>query len=214
MKIDYLGHACFRITSENGTRIITDPYQGVGYELPQNLTAEIVTVSHGHFDHNNISAVGENPTIIDRSGISRVYDIDFNGLDTYHDNRQGALRGKNIVYSFIVDGVRCCHLGDIGEPWHTNFLQNLENTDVLMIPVGGTYTIDTAQAQVYLENLKPKIAILMHFKPKDGCLDIASQEEVLSAFKNAKTIEKSLEITRERLINQTTEILIMERIGE
>lgn len=214
MKIDYLGHACFRITSASGTRIITDPFQGVGYELPNNVTAEIITVSHGHFDHDNISAVSGNPIVIDGSGINRACDIDFHGTETFHDNRQGALRGKNIVYSFSVDGVRCCHLGDIGEPWRDGFLEIAKNTDVLMIPVGGTYTIDVVQAKVYLENLNPKIAILMHFKPKAGCLDIASEEDVLSAFKSAKTLDKSLEITKERLNNQTTEILIMERAGE
>lgn len=214
MELEYLGHACFLITSANGTRIITDPYQRVGYELPENLTADIVTVSHGHFDHNYISGVSGQPIIIDKSGDFQVYGITFHGEDTYHDDHNGALRGKNIVYSFTVDGVRCCHLGDLGEPWREDILNIAKGVDLLMIPVGGTYTIDALQANIYIKKLKPRMAVLMHFKGIGGTIDIASKEAVLSKIDGVKELGNRLSILPKNTDIQDTEIYIMKRTGE
>ena len=186
MQIEYLGHASFLITTENGIKIVTDPYQGVGYELPSDLQADIVTVSHGHFDHNYTAAVKGKPMLIDCVGKQRAGGIDFYGEHTFHDPKQGKLRGDNVVFSFTVDGIRSCHLGDLGEAYNEEIVKKIGSVDVLFIPIGGTYTIDAKQAKAYIEAIAPKIAIPMHYRPIDGCLDIASADGFLRLFNGSR----------------------------
>lgn len=180
MKITYLGHSCFCIESKNGTKLITDPYTKVGYELPKNLSADILLCSHGHFDHNYVRAIGGNPLIFTESGKYSVNGIDIEGFDSWHDPKQGALRGKNVIFHFTVDGVRFCHFGDLGESYCDDVAKKVSNADVWLIPVGGTYTIDAAQAKEYIEKLSPKVVIPMHYLPADGALDIAKIDVFLS----------------------------------
>ncbi len=116
MKIKWLGHASFLITSDSGIKIITDPYEtggGLSYgEIKES--ADIVTVSHDHFDHNNVAAVPGNPQVV--KGTAEVKGIEFKGISTYHDEAKGGQRGKNTILCFEVDGIRVCHLGDLGHP--------------------------------------------------------------------------------------------------
>src|SRR4030042_2055382 len=117
MKVKLLGHASFLISSETGVKIITDPYpQGSGLSYaPVNETADIVTVSHDHFDHNNISSVPGTPEVITGNGIKNVKGIQFKGMATHHDQSQGKERGANTIFCFSVDGIKLCHLGDLGD---------------------------------------------------------------------------------------------------
>ena len=173
MKITYLGHSCFCFEAKDGTKLITDPYTRVGYELPNGLTADIVLVSHGHFDHAYLNAVGGNPTVVSEAGNYTVNGIEIKGVDTWHDPKQGALRGKNVVFQFTIDGITVCHFGDLGEGYCDKTANAVLGADVWLIPVGGTYTIDAAQAKEYADKLSPKIIIPMHYRPTDGALDIA-----------------------------------------
>ena len=103
MKFKWLGHACFVITSANGTKIITDPYlvdRGIHYSNIDEK-ADIVLVSHDHWDHNNVSAVKGNPIVIKDSGIHFAEDIKFKGIATYHDNSSGKERGPNNIFCFF-----------------------------------------------------------------------------------------------------------------
>ena len=180
MKITYLGHSCFCIESENGTKLITDPYTKVGYELPKGLSADIVLSSHGHFDHNYVCAIGGSPSILTEAGNYSVNGIDIEGFDSWHDPKQGALRGKNVIFHFTVDGVRFCHFGDLGESYCADTAKKVANADVWLLPVGGTYTIDATQAKEYMDKLSPKAVIPMHYLPADGALDIAKIDDFLS----------------------------------
>ena len=162
--IKWNGHSCFSITSENGTRIVTDPFgEGIGYKV-QDLHAEIVSVSHDHFDHNYLEAVKSNFTAIRERGKFKVEGIKINGTKTYHDTESGAQRGENTVYTYKVDGVNVCHLGDLGHELTNEQVKSIEKVDILMIPVGGLYTIDGATAAKVVNQLNPKVVIPMHYK--------------------------------------------------
>lgn len=164
MKIKWLGHASFMITSDSGTKIITDPYVTGGAlnygEIKES--ADIVTVSHEHFDHNNAAAVGGNPEVVKEA--KEVKGIKLNGVPTYHDDAGGSQRGSNIIFCFEVDGVKVCHLGDLGHPLTDKQVADLGSVDVVMVPVGGNYTIDAKIATEVCGKLAPRVIIPMHFR--------------------------------------------------
>ena len=172
MKITYLGHSCLCFESKDGVKLITDPYTRVGYELPKGLSADVVLVSHGHFDHAYVNAINGNPMVINEAGNYTVKGISVKGADTWHDPKQGALRGKNVVFQFTMDGITFCHFGDLGEGYNEKTAQAISGADVWLIPVGGTYTIDAIQAKEYMDKLCPKLVIPIHYRPADGGLDI------------------------------------------
>jgi len=179
MKIKWLGHASFLITSETGTRIITDPYvvtETLTYgEIKES--ADIVTVSHEHTDHNNVSAVRGSPEVV--RGTAKVKGIEFKGTPTYHDDAGGKSRGKNTVFYFVVDGVKVCHLGDLGHPLNDKQVAELGSVDILLIPVGGFFTIDAKVASRLCDRLKPKVIIPMHFKNDRCAFPLAGVDEFL-----------------------------------
>ena len=164
MKIKWLGHASFLITSDSGTKIITDPYTTTKtFKYGEiNEATDIVTVSHEHGDHNNVAAVKGNPKIVRES--QEVKWIKFKGVASYHDTSQGSQRGKNTVFCFEVDGIRVCHLGDLGHPIGDKEVAEIGKVDILLIPVGGFYTIDAKVASEVCQQLSPKVIIPMHYK--------------------------------------------------
>lgn len=182
MKIRYLGHSCFQLIAKNGTSIITDPYTKVGYELPDGLWTDIVTVSHGHFDHNYTQAMHGN-VVINKAGEYSFNQVRITGIDSWHDEKQGVLRGANVIFKIKMDGIVVCHLGDLGEPFQEDFLKKIGEVDVLLLPIGGTYTIDSKQAKTYADKIAPKKIIPMHYRPADGTLDITDADEFLSQYK-------------------------------
>lgn len=164
MKISWLGHSCFKIEDDSGTVIVTDPFdESVNYPPPQ-IRADVVAVSHDHHDHNNTKALKGNPPVVRGPGKKAAAGIEFEGIATYHDERGGKLRGKNTIFCFEMDGVRVCHLGDLGHQLGEEEVAALGKVDVLMIPVGGTFTLDGEGAKKVAGQIKPKIAIPMHFK--------------------------------------------------
>jgi len=165
MKIKWLGHASFLITSDTGVKIITDPYEpilGMNYK-PIDEFADIVTVSHGHSDHNNVTAVQGNPQVIDESTPVEMKGIKISGIDTFHDSSSGNERGPNIIYCMEVDGIKICHLGDLGHMLSDRQVAAIGKVDVLMAPVGGNFTIDAGTADAVIEKLKPAVVMPMHF---------------------------------------------------
>ncbi len=168
MKIEYLGHACFMIISDAGIKIITDPYTAGGDlnygEIKES--ADIVTVSHEHGDHNNVAAVGGNPEVV--RGTTKIKGIEFKGIPTYHDEVGGNKRGDNTILCFEIDGVRVCHTGDLGHQLSDKQVAELGRIDILLIPVGGFYTIDAKVAGQVCDRLEPKVIIPMHYKT-DRC---------------------------------------------
>lgn len=214
MKIIYLGHSCFLFENEQGTRLITDPYTRVGYELPSGLTADVVLTSHGHFDHNYTQAIQGDFVVLDKAGKYNIKGIEVEGFDSWHDPKQGALRGGNVIFNFTIDGISFCHFGDLGEPYSAEMIEKISSAEVWLIPVGGTYTIDTAGALEYMAKLSPKLVIPMHYRPSDGALDIAPIAEFLAKIEEERIIpceNGEFELDKDLLTRETGKIIYMER---
>jgi L-ascorbate metabolism protein UlaG (beta-lactamase superfamily) len=191
MKIKWLGHASFLITSDAGTKIITDPYEtGDGLSYGQiKESADIVTVSHDHADHNNVAAVQGSPKVV--RGTVEVKGIKFKGIPTYHDDAGGRQRGKNTIFCFEVDGIRVCHLGDLGHRLNDSQVAELGTVDILLIPVGGFFTIDAKLAGQLCDRLKPKVIIPMHYKNDRCAFPIAGVDEFLRGKKEVSRLDAS-----------------------
>lgn len=209
MKIRYFGHSCFEFTTESGAKVITDPYTNVGYELPAGLTSDVLTISHSHFDHNYAQAIDCEMVFAD-AGQKVFQGMEFFGIDSYHDPKKGALRGKNIIFKIKMDGITVCHMGDIGEACAKDMVKKIGEIDVLLIPVGGTYTVDALGAKKYADDLKPKVIIPMHYKPDDGVLDIDGIETFLNLYpaQQVKCVEDGVA----ELNQKTSGIIYMKRV--
>lgn len=199
MKIKWLGHSCFLLEESTGTKVVTDPYScEVGHKMP-SVEANAVTVSHNHKDHNNISAVGGNPEIISSVGAFEVGGIHIYSIPSFHDDSGGKIRGSNLIFKFRLDGVEICHLGDIGQECSAKILDAIGSTDVLILPVGGTYTIDAKTAKDYVDKIMPDIVIPMHYKTEDCVYNIDYVDSFLDYFeKNSITYIKGDELELDR----------------
>lgn len=164
MIIKWLGHSCFMLTDSNGVRILTDPCDPpTGYDIPPQQ-ADAVTASHGHHDHNYFELV-TNPDAqrITTPGKHQVKGVAIEGFPVWHDAEQGALRGSNIIYIIEMDGVRVMHCGDLGHIPDGDTLAALGRVDVLLLPIGGVYTIDYEQALELMGLIRPSVTIPMHY---------------------------------------------------
>ncbi len=204
MKITWIGHACFSIEAEEG-RIITDPFaEEIPYEFPE-VAADLVMISHEHFDHNAAHRIPGDRSVVHGTGSFEIGGIPIEGIPGYHDDEGGAARGENILYAFTLESVRIAHLGDLGAPLDEAQREALADVDVLLIPVGGHYTIDARQAASLLDELpQVKLVIPMHFKT-DVISDwpIETVEEFESLMDNVRRIGASaVELTRQSLPEQ------------
>jgi len=193
MKIKWLGHACFLITSKAGLRIITDPYTvggGINYS-PIEESADVVLVSHGHGDHSNVSAVRDQPEVVRRTGVNTARGIQFKGVATYHDTSQGKQRGNNIIFCFTLDGIRVCHLGDLGHVLGPEQVGEIGGVDILFVPVGGFYTVDADAASQVCDQLEPRVIIPMHFRTSKCTLPIAGVDDFLKNKRKVKKMDSS-----------------------
>lgn len=191
MRVKWLGHASFLITSDKGTRILTDPYV-TGGELNYGEireSADIVTVSHEHFDHANVATVGGNPEVVTKP--IYIKGIPFQAVSTYHDEVKGSKRGKNTIFYFEVDGIKICHLGDLGHQLNNVQADKIGALDILLVPVGGYYTIGAREATGICNLLKPKVIIPMHFKNKRCTFPIAKVDEFLQGKKGISKMDSS-----------------------
>lgn len=164
MDITYLGHASFKIKGKNAT-VVTDPYDAndVGFKFP-TTEADIVTVSHEHGDHNKVEKITGEPFIIRGPGEYEVKGVSVLGFPTFHDDKKGEEKGSNTIYVFEIEGLRIAHLGDLGHKLSEKLVEDLGDIDILLIPVGGFYTIDAATAVEVVQSIEPSIVIPMHFK--------------------------------------------------
>ncbi len=163
MYISWLGHSCFRIRGSQAT-VITDPYSPtLGYSMGKP-SANIVTVSHQHPGHSYVQDIGGEPRLIAGPGEYEISDVLVIGIATFHDGEGGKKRGRNTVYLIEVDGVSVCHLGDLGHVLTAEQVEEMENVDVLLLPVGGVSTINAPIAAEVVRQLEPKVVIPMHYK--------------------------------------------------
>jgi len=166
MIIKWFGQSCFMITSENGTKVLTDPFHKMlGYKLPE-IEANIVSTSHNHSDHNNINAIKGNFKHINELGIFLKDGIEIKGVDTFHDKVSGSRRGKSTIYNFKIDGINICHCGDLGHVLNLKQIEEIGSVDILLLPIGGLATINAFDAAQVMKQLNPAIIIPMHYRTK------------------------------------------------
>ena len=213
MKIEYLGHSCFRLEESTGTSVVCDPYaEAVGFKM-KSTKADAVTVSHHHFDHDNVAAVGGNPVVIDRECSYNLPGVEINAVKSFHDGVRGKKRGENVIFKFRMDGIDVCHLGDLGEACSPELIELILPVNVLLVPVGGNYTIDAEMAKEYVDRIKPDIVIPMHYRTKDCQIDIDKVDEFLKLFDDeyvTESGESEVELTRSDLGDETR-ILVLRR---
>ncbi len=163
MDISWLGHSCFRIKGSQSV-VITDPYSpSLGYSLGEP-TARIVTVSHQHPGHSYVQGVGGEPRLVTGPGEYEIGGILILGIAAFHDGEQGGERGRNTIYLMEVDEVSICHLGDLGQVLTVGQVEEIDNVDVLLLPVGGVSTINAPMAAEVVRQLEPKVVVPMHYK--------------------------------------------------
>lgn len=213
MKIQWLGHSAFLLEESTGTRVITDPYGShVGFEMPA-VQADIVTVSHQHKDHNNTAAVLGNPQVLHTIGGFEIKGVHIFSLNSHHDKVKGQERGNNIIFVFGIDGVDICHLGDIGEACTLELAEAIGAVNVLIIPVGGEFTIDAEEAKEYVDKLMPDVVIPMHFKSHDSEFDIEKVDAFLKYFDDEDIIRvegDTIELDRNKFDNESTKVVLFD----
>lgn len=214
MKIQWLGHSSFRLIESTGTTIITDPFDpaSVGYGMAY-LPCDAVTSSHAHKDHNFFTGVKGNPVIINMPGTFDIKGVGVTGITSMHDSQSGELRGSNIIYKFHLDGVTVCHLGDIGEACTADLIEQLMPSNILLIPVGGNFTISAEEAKEYVDKLMPDIVIPMHYKTKHTDFDIDKVDSFLRLFddENIVEVDPTMEFDRYDFDGEQTRVFVPKR---
>lgn len=209
MNIYYLGHSSFLIKTENGKRILTDPFK-----IDSNLKdVDIITISHSHFDHSDnetfskTSKILQNETNIE-TNFCKIYT-----LNSYHDEILGTKRGPNLIFNFKINNITLCHLGDLGHILDDKILSLLKNIDVIFVPVGENYTINLKSLYKMLKIINPRYIIPMHYKTRENNLSLNSLDEFLLVFKDYKK-EKldTLLISKKLLSEERNKIILLEKI--
>jgi L-ascorbate metabolism protein UlaG (beta-lactamase superfamily) len=200
MRLRYLGHSCFSITTGSGIRIVTDPFSGIpGLKMPA-VQAEIVTVSHSHADHNNVNGVGGNFLIAMKPGVTESEGVTLCGIESFHDNLHGRLRGQNIIFTIKADGLTICHLGDLGHTLSDDQLAQIGHVDILMVPVGEIFTFSVNDALKTVNQINPVVTIPMHYSltgPGFGLKNVQKFLSIAGDFDKADSCE--VEITSENI---------------
>jgi L-ascorbate metabolism protein UlaG (beta-lactamase superfamily) len=205
MKIKWLAHSAFLITADSGTRIVTDPYKSSVRHKHAEFTdtADIVTVSHGHNDHNYVDPIKGHPLVLNKAQeIKGIKDksIKIKTVAAAHDEAGGSKRGPNIIFCFDVDGVKICHCGDLGHVLTDAQVKAIGQVDVLMIPVGGFFTLESAEVDKVIGQLKPKIILPMHYLTDKIGIPIGGPEAFLEGKNNVKRVDGSeIEVTAGKL---------------
>lgn len=216
MDIVWIGHSSFRIKGKDAT-IVADPFDPamVGLKFPK-IQADIVTVSHGHADHNNLSQIEGSPKVVSGPGEYEIKGVSIFGIPSFHDDKKGAERGANTVYVVTIDKLVVCHLGDLGHKLSEEQVGEIGSVDVLIVPVGGTYTLDSAHASEAVSALEPKVVIPMHYQiPGLNPEMFASLEPVDNFIKELGIEPQRLEkyVINYGSLPEAVQLIILERKG-
>lgn len=214
MDIIHLGHSSFRIKGKNAT-LVTDPFSGeaTGLKFPKT-EAEIVTISHQHADHNDTKYLTLNtenlPLIIAGPGEYESKGVKILGIPGFHDSSKGEERGKITIFKIIMDGVNLCHLGDLGHKLEAAQVDFLDGVDILLIPVGGVYTIDAKIAAEVVAQLEPKMVIPMHYSVPGLKFQLEPLEKFLQEMgKPEIKPQPKLTVSKDKL-SEEMEVIVLE----
>lgn len=215
MDIYWYGQACFKLKGKNAT-VVIDPFDPdfTGFKLPKDLLSDVVLSTHDHKDHNFVSPVssfqGGRPLEISKPGEYEVSGVAITGIASDHDNSGGTERGKNTIFQLLFDNLAIVHLGDLGQSkLSEEQIAEIIQTDILLIPVGGIYTINFKAASEIVSQLEPKIIIPMHFKVEGLKFELEAVDDFLKEMgaENSVAVPK-LSITKERLPEEPQVILL------
>ncbi len=215
MNIQWYGHAAFKITTERGTRIIVDPYQSgfsggaLSYRTIDD-EADIVITSHNHGDHNYIDSIRGKYDHIKKQGTYEFKGVKIETLPTFHDTSSGKERGDNLLSVISTDGIKILHMGDLGHELDQKQLSKIGKVDVLLLPVGGFYTIDAQTATKVMNDIKPVVTIPMHYRTDKCSFPITTVAEFTRGKKNVRVLPTSdVQITAETLPKEP-EIIVLQ----
>ena len=210
MVITWYGQSCFKIQSGE-TVIFTDPFdKSIGLTPPRGA-ANIVTVSHQHLDHNNVAALNGEPLVVEGPGEYETKGVSVKGIFSFHDDKEGKERGANTIFMLEVEGIKICHLGDLGQKKLTDEqLEHIDEADILMIPVGGVFTVDAEEAAEIINQIEPRIVIPMHYKIPGLEMKLAGVDDFLKEMGAAKkeTVDK-LTLKKKDLSQDDTQVVVM-----
>lgn len=191
IKIKWLGHACYKIYFDD-IQCVIDPFEKgyvPGYRDIQT-SADIVLASHTHNDHYGLMEV--------QQLLRMVHGVNITKVDTFHDDKNGELRGKNIVHVMEYNGVKIAHFGDIGHVLTEEQVHQIGSVDVAIIPIGGTYTVRAPQAKTICEQVNAKIIIPMHYRTgEQGFAVLETSEEFESLFSKVNKLDTDEYIVEE-----------------
>ena len=213
MKIKWNGHACFTITASDGTTIVTDPYEPGAYDGAVAYgavddRADVALVSHDHADHNYVQGLAGEPQVLTGAGTARG--VEFAAVETAHDDKQGAERGKNTIFAFEIDGVRVGFMGDLGHVLSSEQLAALGRIDVLLVPTGGVFTVGPKEAKQLIGQIKPRLVIPMHYKTPECGFPLAGVDDFAGQLASVKRVGSSeVEIGAEALPSSGPEVWIL-----
>lgn len=211
MVINWYGQSCFRIQSGELV-LVTDPFdKGIGLTPPRGQV-NFVIVSHHHYDHDNLEPLlGASPSVFDAPGEYEAKGINISGILSFHDSKEGKQRGINTIFVIEVEGIKICHLGDLGQQkLSEEQIDAIGEVDILMIPIGGVYTINGEEAVHIINQIEPKIIIPMHYKVPGLNIKIEGLEPFLKEMGvSKKEIVDKLTIKKKDLPDEGTKVLVM-----
>lgn len=207
MRINWLGHASFLIEAE-GKKIITDPFdEKVGYPLYAG-EVDIATVSHDHYDHNAVHLLKGNPVVVKETGHFSWGEINITGYPSYHDKNKGRDRGENIIYKISAEDISILHLGDLGHVLEDQTVKEIGDIDILLLPVGGVYTINADEAFTLAQKINPKIIIPMHFATPALSFALSPVEDFTSKFDYS--VKKPYLYVSRKDLSSTGEVIVLD----
>ena len=213
MYITWLGQSAFKLQDKLGTdglTVTTDPFDSdfTGLKMP-SFEADIVTISHDHKDHNNVKAIRKEPFVINTAGEYEYKGVYIEGVDSYHDEDKGETRGGNVIYRIDFEDLVITHLGDLGTVLTDKQVEILEGTDILLIPVGGGYTLDAKKAVEVINQLEPRIIIPMHYQVEGLKFELDNVEKFIKELGLTPEYEEKLKMTKKDLPVEDAKLVIL-----
>jgi L-ascorbate metabolism protein UlaG (beta-lactamase superfamily) len=215
MEITHIGHSSFLIKSKEA-KILTDPYdpKQLGLSFPKQ-SADMVTVSHHHFDHDYLDGVKDVRRVFDWPGEYELNQVRIFGFQSYHDDSQGAERGENVIFRIETEGISIVHCGDLGHALTDKLIDEIGEVDILMVPVGGHFTIDAAQAATVTKKISPAMVIPMHYQVdglvpaiNDVLAPVAPFLQKMSATESTPTAK--LTVKKDQLSDGEIQVVVLE----
>jgi L-ascorbate metabolism protein UlaG (beta-lactamase superfamily) len=212
MYITWLGHSSFKLQDKltaDGVTLVMDPYgEETGLKMPK-IEADILTVSHEHNDHNNVAAIKGTPFLINCAGEYEIKNVAIEGVEVSHDDKDGKERGKVIAYRVDMDDISIAHLSDLGTQLNSKQLETLGDVDILLIPVGGKYTLDAKKAVEVVSQIEPRIVIPMHYATPGLKYDLDPVEKFIKELGVKPRMEEKLKISKKDLPQDDMELVIL-----